>query len=70
MTKHYTYRKPAGFYPETRADRYRCDVAGCDHFATWRQISGPDKEQDLRWLCLMHKDLVEEAAAQAEGGAR
>lgn len=58
--RQYTYNKPAGIYPEERIDRYRCCVAGCDHRAMWKQISGPDHEQELRWLCQMHKDLVME----------
>lgn len=59
-----TYHKPSGFYPEERFGRYCCDVAGCDHFASWKQISGPDCEQELRWLCQMHKGLLEEAAGR------
>ena len=59
--KRYTYNKTAGIYPEDRIGRYRCDVAGCDHWATWKQISGPDDEQEMSWLCQMHKGLLEEA---------
>lgn len=63
----YTYHKPAGIYPEKRIGRYRCDVAGCDHFATWQQISGPDHAQELRWLCQMHKGLLDDEIAETTG---
>lgn len=64
VVKQYTYGKPRGLYPEQRIGRYLCDAAGCNNIASWKQISGPDHEQDLRWLCDGHKHDLEIEAAE------
>jgi hypothetical protein len=61
-TKQYTYNKPSGFYRELYTRRFFCCVPGCcddtgrRSFALWYEISGPDRDQEMRWLCQDHKE--------------